>query len=111
MINDRAGTDYHPQLALAFLQIMGAYPPGTRVRLDTGEEALVVRVNPSNPYRPIVRMLRDSSGGVLQRLEVADLMDKEQVGGRFARNILESIKPQPPAKPPAAPQGSPGAGV
>ena len=111
VINDRAGTDYHPQLALAFLQIMGAYPPGTRVRLDTGEEALVVRVNPSNPYRPIVRMLRDSSGGVLQRLEVADLMDKEQVGGRFARNILESIKPQPPAKPPAAPQGSPGAGV
>jgi len=28
-------------------------------------------------------------------------MDKERVGGRFARNILESIKPQPPSKPPA----------
>jgi len=111
VIGDRAGVDYHPQLAQAFLQLMGAYPPGTRVRLDTGEEALVVRVNPANPYRPVVRMLRDSTGGVLQRLEIVDLMDKEQVGGRFARNILESIKPQPPAKAPAAPQGSPGAGV
>jgi len=101
LIGDRAGVDYHPQLAQAFLQLMGAYPPGTRVRLDTGEEGLVVRVNPANPYRPVVRMLRDSTGGVLRRLEVVDLMDKERVGGRFARNILESIKPQPPSKPPA----------
>jgi HD-GYP domain-containing protein (c-di-GMP phosphodiesterase class II) len=111
LISDRAGVDYHPQLARAFLQIMGAYPPGTRVRLDTGEEALVVRVNPANPYRPVVRVLRDSTGGLVQRLEIVDLMDKEQVGGSFARNILASIKPQPPSKSPAAPQGAPGTGV
>ncbi|HKB06991.1 MAG TPA: HD domain-containing phosphohydrolase, partial [Candidatus Polarisedimenticolia bacterium] len=98
VITERSGVDFHPQLAQAFLQLMGAYPPGTRVRLDTGEEALVVRVNPANPYRPVVRMLRDSSGGVVQRLEIADLMDKESVGGHFARNILESIRTQPPAR-------------
>jgi HD-GYP domain-containing protein (c-di-GMP phosphodiesterase class II) len=112
LINDRAGADYHPRLALAFLQIMGAYPPGTRVRMDTGEEAVVVRVNPANPYRPVVRMLRDSTGGLLQRLEIVDLMEKERVGGRFARNVLASIKAQGPPRPPAAaPAGSPGAGV
>lgn len=103
VISDRAGTDYHPRLAQAFLQIMGAYPPGTRVRLDTGEEGLVVRVNPSNPYRPVLRMLRDSTGGLIRRLEIVDLMDKERVGGRFARNILCSIRPQGQARP-AAPQ-------
>jgi HD-GYP domain-containing protein (c-di-GMP phosphodiesterase class II) len=111
LINDRAGVDYHPQLALAFLQLMGAYPPGTRVRMDTGEEAMVVRVNPANPYRPVVRMLRDQTGQPLQRLEIVDLMEKEQVGGRFARNILASIitptTPSPPATAPAAPPVSP----
>jgi HD-GYP domain-containing protein (c-di-GMP phosphodiesterase class II) len=113
IINDRAGVDFHPQLAMAFLQIMGAYPPGTRVRMDTGEEAVVVRVNPANPYRPVVRMLRDNTGQLLQRLEIVDLMEKERVGGRFARNVLSSIKAQaPPSRPPAAaPAGSPGAGV
>ncbi len=112
IINDRARLDFHPQLAMAFLQIMGAYPPGTRVRMDTGEEAVVVRVNPANPYRPVVRMLRDNTGQMLQRLEIVDLMEKERVGGRFARNVLSSIKAQAPSRPPAAaPAGSPGAGV
>ncbi len=99
VISDKAGTDYHPQLALAFLRLMGAYPPGTRVRLDTGEEGVVVRVNPDNPYRPVLRMLRDSTGGLVRRLEIVDLMDKEKVGGHFARNILESIRtPAPPRR-------------
>lgn len=91
LISDRAGTDYDPHLSRAFLQMMGAYPPGTRVRLDSGEEGLVVRVNPSNPFRPVVRILRDSSGDVVRRLEVIDLMEKEAIGGRFARNVLCSI--------------------
>lgn len=103
VISDRAGTDYHPRLAQAFLQIMGAYPPGTRVRLDTGEEGVVVRSNPANPYRPVVRMLRDGTGGLIRRLEIVDLMAKERVGGRFSRNVLCSIKPQGPAKPAAPP--------
>jgi len=98
VISDKAGTDYHPKLALAFLQIMGAYPPGTRVHLDTGEEGVVVRVNPGNPYRPVLRMLRDSTGGLVRRLEIVDLMDKEKVGGHFARNILGSIKTQAPGR-------------
>jgi len=99
VISEKSGTDFHPRLAQAFLQIMGAYPPGTRVRLDTGEEGVVVRSNPSNPYRPVVRMLRDSTGGLIRRLEIVDLMEKEQVGGHFSRNILASIRTPPTAKP------------
>jgi HD-GYP domain-containing protein (c-di-GMP phosphodiesterase class II) len=101
LIHERAGTDYDPHLSRAFLQIMGAYPPGTRVRLDSGEEALVVRVNPANPYRPVVRILRDSGGSLVRRLEVVDLLDKEPVSGRFARSILSSLTtPAAAPKPP-----------
>jgi HD-GYP domain-containing protein (c-di-GMP phosphodiesterase class II) len=97
LIAERAGADFHPGLAQAFLQLMGAYPPGTRVRLDTGEEGVVVRTNPAHPHRPIVRLLKDGSGRLVRRLEVVDLMEREQVGSRFARNVLESIRPAPPA--------------
>jgi HD-GYP domain-containing protein (c-di-GMP phosphodiesterase class II) len=93
LIAERAGADFHPGLAKAFLQLMGAYPPGTRVRLDTGEEGVVVRTNPAHPHRPIVRILKDGSGALVRRLEVVDLMEREQVGSRFARNVLESIRP------------------
>jgi HD-GYP domain-containing protein (c-di-GMP phosphodiesterase class II) len=98
LITQRAGADFDPHLSRAFLQIMGAYPPGTRVRLDSGEEALVVRVNPSNPYRPVVRILKSSSGGVVTRMELVDLMDREAVGGGFVRTVLASLTSpkQPP---------------
>jgi HD-GYP domain-containing protein (c-di-GMP phosphodiesterase class II) len=91
VITDRAGHDFDPHLARAFMQIVGAYPPGTRVRLDSGEEALVVRVNPANPYRPTVRILRDGRGEPVQRLEVVDLTEKEAIGGRFARSVIASL--------------------
>ena len=91
LISERSGIDFHPQLARAFLRIMGAYPPGTRVRLDSGEEALVVRVNPADPFRPSVRLLRDSGGALVRRLEVVDLTQREIVGGRFARSVTGSI--------------------
>lgn len=93
LIAERAGIDYHPGLAKAFLQVMGAFPPGTRVRLDTGEEGVVVRTNPAHPHRPIVRILKGASGQLVRRLEVIDLMEREQVGSRFARNVLCSIRP------------------
>ncbi|MBI4170025.1 MAG: HD domain-containing protein [Acidobacteria bacterium] len=101
LIHERAGVDYHPLLAQAFLQMMGAYPPGTRVRLNTGEEGVVARTNPSHPHRPVVRILKDAAGDLVRRLELVDLMDREQVGGRFKRHILCSLKASPAgARPP-----------
>jgi HD-GYP domain-containing protein (c-di-GMP phosphodiesterase class II) len=108
LITDRAGVDYDPLLARAFLQIMGTYPPGTRVRIDSGEEALVVRANPANPSRPCVRILRDTKGVPVQRLEVVDLSEKEAYGGRFARTIVASIT-TPAAAPPGG-SAAPAAG-
>ena len=91
LIDKRAGSDFDPHLARAFLQIMGAYPPGTLVQLDSREEGMVVRVNPRDPYRPMVRLLRDDSGAPVRGQEVVDLTQREAIGGRFRRSILASI--------------------
>lgn len=40
-----------------FVKGMSLYPPGTRVRLSTGEHGVVTRVNPTHPDRPVIRIL------------------------------------------------------
>ena len=59
--NDGKHFDQH--LVRRFVQLIGIYPVGTIVRLDTGEVGVVQRVYAPDPYRPHVRVLigRDSA--------------------------------------------------
>jgi len=45
-----------------FIEMMGTYPVGTLVRLDTNEIALVHRPNPLDGNAPLVRILIDGDG-------------------------------------------------
>jgi putative nucleotidyltransferase with HDIG domain len=53
--NDGKQFDMH--LVRRFSQLMGIYPPGTLVRLDTGEAGVVLRVHAPDPSRPKVRVI------------------------------------------------------
>ena len=57
------GTQFDQHLVRRFVQLIGIYPAGTLVRLNTGEVAVVMSVYAPDPYRPHVRVLigRDSS--------------------------------------------------
>ena len=39
------------------MQLVGIYPAGNLVRLDTGEIAVVVKAHAPDPYRPRVKVL------------------------------------------------------
>ena len=56
------GTQFDQHLVRRFVQLLGIYPPGTLVRLSTGEIAVVSRVHAPDPYRPRVRVLFDTAG-------------------------------------------------
>ncbi|HSC29878.1 MAG TPA: HD-GYP domain-containing protein [Vicinamibacterales bacterium] len=58
--NDGAHFDEH--LVRRFVQLLGIYPPGTLVRLSSGEVAVVLRVHAPDPYRPRVKVLFDPAG-------------------------------------------------
>lgn len=45
-----------------FIEMMGNYPVGTLVRLDTNEVAIVYRPNPLDENAPLVRILIDEEG-------------------------------------------------
>jgi putative nucleotidyltransferase with HDIG domain len=56
------GTQFDQHLVRRFVQLLGIYPPGNLVRLNTGEIAVVTRVHAPDPYRPRVRVLFDAAG-------------------------------------------------
>lgn len=52
--NERAS--FPREILKALVEQLSVYPLGTRVRLNTGESALVVRLNPRYPLRPVVQL-------------------------------------------------------
>jgi putative nucleotidyltransferase with HDIG domain len=61
------GTQFDQHLVRRFVQLIGIYPPGNLVRLNTGDVAVVMNTYAPDPYRPHVRVLIDREG---QRLEL-----------------------------------------
>jgi putative nucleotidyltransferase with HDIG domain len=61
------GTQFDQNLVRRFAQLVGIYPAGNLVRLDTGEVAVVVRTYAPDPYRPRVRVIMTKDRVKLER--------------------------------------------
>jgi HD-GYP domain-containing protein (c-di-GMP phosphodiesterase class II) len=91
---DRAGKDYDPILIKVFINIMGVYPVGTLMKLDTDELALVVS-SPSRNFskRPLVCVLeKDGEGGYTNK-EIINLDERDPETGNYVRDIVETYHP------------------
>ncbi len=90
--NPRRGLD--PVLVKAFINLLGIYPVGTVVVLDTFELAVVSASN-SNPEalsRPIVKIISDAQGNRINPPLVVDLAVPE-ADGQYARTIIKTADP------------------
>jgi HD-GYP domain-containing protein (c-di-GMP phosphodiesterase class II) len=67
---EAAGTSLDPALVKLFVRMMGAYPPRSVVLLNDGAMALVIAPCAEDPYRPVVRVLTDSSGKFITPTDV-----------------------------------------
>ena len=56
------GSHFDRHLVRRFVQLLGVYPPGTLVKLNTDEVAVVMRVHAPDPFRPRVKVLFDRQG-------------------------------------------------
>jgi len=76
-----------------FIEMLGIYPAGTVVRLDTGELALVLRPNREDSARPLVRILRDAAGNDVREKVEVDLLEKDPASGAYRHSILVAVDP------------------
>jgi HD-GYP domain-containing protein (c-di-GMP phosphodiesterase class II) len=63
------------QLVKALLSEISVFPPGTLVRLNTGEVGRVTAVNRNHPLRPRVEIVADGKGQRLAAPKTTDLAD------------------------------------
>jgi len=61
VLRDQDAHHFDQHLIRRFVQLLGIYPPGNFVKLNTGVFAVVMRANPGDPYRPKVRVVLDRS--------------------------------------------------
>ena len=83
----KRGSVFDPVLVKAFVNMVGIFPIGTLLRLDTGEVGLVVHQT-RDLMRPRVLLLKQFDG---TEKEEVSLLEMEQ--GRYRRTPLAAVDP------------------
>jgi putative nucleotidyltransferase with HDIG domain len=86
----RETKDFNLDLLKAFTDMMGIYPIGATVRLDTNEIALVSRYFTQRPA-PLVRVFMDRDGSLIEEPIEVDLNDKDPETERPLRSITGEV--------------------
>ncbi len=79
------------------VRLLGLYPPGTTVKLDTQEVGVVVRANPHARmlHRPQVCVVLDEQGEPLARDTIVDLTEPSDRADAYARSVRATLDPEP----------------
>ena len=93
-MEEASGKEFDPVLLRKFIRLIGVYPPGTFVRLDTNELGFVIQTNPYDPYRPRAKIIIDSNGSRIENPQEVDLEEKIPETGSFRRSVKESVDPE-----------------
>lgn len=90
--NPRRGLD--PIIVKGFINLVGIYPLGTLVVLDTFELAIVHGANPDPAMssRPIVRIVSDAQGNLLHPGTLENIADRTPAGA-YQRTIIKTADP------------------
>ena len=57
------------------LDFIAVYPSGSKVIVNTGEMAVVIRQNKGFPERPVLQLIADKSGNIVEGVLVRDMME------------------------------------
>ena len=94
MMIEKAGKDFDPVLLKVFVSMLGFYPVGTLLELDTGEIGLVTgSANSSDVTRPQMLLLTPDGQGGFRHGEKISLAERDPQTGNFLRNIAKTFHP------------------
>ena len=87
------GSQFDRYLVRRFVQLLGIYPPGNLVKLDTDEIAVVLKVHAPDPYRPRVKVLFDRNS---RRYEVPLERNLWEIGpeGAPVGSVVAPVDPE-----------------
>ena len=86
----RETNEFDRNIFASFEKMMGRYPIGTTVRLDTNEIGYVTRYG-SKREAPMVKIFLDETGQKLSEPKEVDLNEKDMETGKPYRNIIAEV--------------------
>lgn len=94
MMIEKGGTEFDPIILKVFINMMGVYPVGTLVLLDSGELGIINEPNqePGFLLRPKVKLITDSQRHKIDG-DIVDLTDIDPYTQKHIRTIVKSLDP------------------
>lgn len=84
------GSQFDESLVEDFIRMIGIYPPGSLVELDTGEVAIVLATSPLHKLHPLVEVVLDADGQLCQPRSI-DLSEQANNDGTRASSIIRAL--------------------
>ena len=90
IMGQQESTAFNKTLLRRFVNLMGLFPIGTLVRLNTDELAVVTQTHPEDPFRPQVKLITNRKGEKLETPLLTNTWDRD-ARGEFARAVVEAV--------------------
>jgi cyclic di-GMP phosphodiesterase len=83
---------FNQKLLKRFVNIMGLYPIGTLVTLNTDEIGVITAEHPNDPFRPQVKIIFSRRGERLEEPFLANTWERDS-RGEYPRAVVEPVDP------------------
>jgi HD-GYP domain-containing protein (c-di-GMP phosphodiesterase class II) len=95
MMKEKSGEEFDDVILKAFTDMIGAYPVGSLVALDSGEIGIVFEANAHAAFtlRPKVKIVADARGNKIDG-PLVDLTEVDPQSRVFRRTILKALDPE-----------------
>jgi putative nucleotidyltransferase with HDIG domain len=93
IMSEQGNPAFNPVLLKRFVNLMGLFPVGNLVRLTTDELAVVTAEQPSDPFRPQVKIVTNRLGERLEQPELVNTWERD-ARGEHARAVVEAVDPE-----------------
>jgi putative nucleotidyltransferase with HDIG domain len=93
IMSQQESAAFNKTLLRRFVNLMGLFPIGTLVRLNTEEIGVVTQTHRDDPFRPQVKLIVDAKGEKLETPLLTNTWDRD-ARGEFPRGVVEAIDAQ-----------------
>jgi putative nucleotidyltransferase with HDIG domain len=84
---------FNQKLLRRFINLIGLFPIGTLVRLNTHAIGVVTHEHPTDPFRPQVKVIQDADGHVIEESVLLNTWEPDGRGD-FAWAVIEAVDPE-----------------
>lgn len=92
IMGKQGGHDFNNKLLRRFINLMGVFPVGTLVRLESDEVGVVTHAHPSDPFRPQVKVILDPHGDRLEEPLLVNTWERREPD-TVVRAVAEAVDP------------------